>query len=380
MDKNSKSLFRFWKKFTFIWNSLCIVATIATLLWQLSNYINGEDMTVVEYKKFNNKEIDRYPSFGLCLTNGLIERKLNAFGANVQAYGAFLAGMFWNEDMLLIDYNKVSLDFDDFIVSYGVMNNKWDEIPTYVSANVNDSTIVKKPGFKEFSLFGVKCFTIDIPFKKDQKLLNAYIVLKTEIFPLGIRPPFGNNPLLDNMFVVVPHYSKQFYTQVNVGQTKWPVRDINSSKSYMMEFNVRNVEIFERRNKYKEPCLEDVPPHDDQIQQWVLDKVGCKPPYWNSISEMALCTKFSEMEAAAQLIFSAVFGDLESANYTKTLPCRTLEKVQYDVRDIDLGHENVSTVRLIFNLREYTYKQVKEVRSMDLQALVGNQNLTYSNL
>ena len=42
-----------WKYFKVIWIVLCIIATMSTTIWQLWSYVNGDDITVVGYKKFN---------------------------------------------------------------------------------------------------------------------------------------------------------------------------------------------------------------------------------------------------------------------------------------------------------------------------------------
>ena len=71
MGDLKRGSFPFWKLFKVAWNSICIIATIATVIWQLSNYIYGDDMTVVGFKRFNDKEIDVYPSIGFCFTVAL---------------------------------------------------------------------------------------------------------------------------------------------------------------------------------------------------------------------------------------------------------------------------------------------------------------------
>ena len=71
MGDLKRGSFPFWKLFKVTWNSICIIATIATVIWQLSNYIYGDDMTVVGFKRFNDKEIDVYPSIGFCFTVAL---------------------------------------------------------------------------------------------------------------------------------------------------------------------------------------------------------------------------------------------------------------------------------------------------------------------
>ena len=83
-----------------------------------------------------------------------------------------------------INYDDVSTDFSEHIVSYGMTTNQWDDIVLYnaTSNNERNTENMTKPGFKEFSIFGVRCFTIDIPFEKDLKLMRFWINLKNSIF------------------------------------------------------------------------------------------------------------------------------------------------------------------------------------------------------
>ena len=69
-----------------------------------------------------------------------------------------------------------------------------------------------------------------------------------------------------------------------------------------MQFDIRNVEVLEKRNKYMNPCTPGAPDVDAEIVENVLGETGCKPPYWNSSSSLPLCSKLDDMKKAADLI------------------------------------------------------------------------------
>ena len=380
MKENNQSCFQYGRYFKMLWSMCCVIATIFTVAMQISNYLNGHDATVVEYKKFNNEEIDVYPSIGICFSLALDEEKLKSYGLNRTIYSEFLSGNLNRtkntnvEELLKLDYDEISIDLEDIIIRYAVITNIWEQIILYDALNVtNKITLESAPGFKEHSMFAIKCFSIDIPFIKGEKLIKAFIEINSTIFPSGIRPANANDPLREDMFIVAPHYPKQFYRKLNVGQQNWPIRTQNSSKRYNMEFNVRNVEIQEHRNKYQEPCSEGLSDFDDEITNWIMNKIGCKPPYWKYLkSALPPCSTFLQLQNTGHLVLAAVFGALEMAQYNGEYPCRSLEKIQYDVHDIDFPNEkDDSKISLVFNFKEFTYKEVKSVRSMDLQALIG---------
>ena len=65
-----------WENFKITWNSICIIATISAVIWQLCTYIYGEDITVVHFSQFHGNEFDVYPSIGVCLTMALNNQAL----------------------------------------------------------------------------------------------------------------------------------------------------------------------------------------------------------------------------------------------------------------------------------------------------------------
>ena len=149
----------------------------------------------------------------------------------------------------------------------------------------------------------------------------------------------------------------------------------------MMEFNIRNAEVIVKRNKYDEPCTEDIPNYDHEIYKWIMNSVGCKPPYWKNFPlTLADCNTIDQLRHAKELLKLVFSGKFVEANYTGTLPCRSLERIQYDFSDIETPDSDMAkkhkvahaAVRMKFNFREFTYKEVKSVRSMDLQGLIGN--------
>ena len=142
-----------------------------------------------------------------------------------------------------------------------------------------------------------------------------------------------------------------------------------------MHFFVRGTEVLERRNKYRYPCTMDFPDFDNLIKESVLNEIGCKPPYWNSSSLLPLCTNQKKMKKSTNLITKLLYRDAERYATLKSLPCRGLERIQYDSVDEQLSDDDPAlngSLTILFEFMESTYKDLKHVRSMDLQALIGN--------
>ena len=357
------------------WALCCITATIFTVTLQCLSYFEDEDVTRLEYKRFQEDVKDLYPSIGFCFTMPIREERLRHYGLNVtpQAYSDFLTGKSLNEEMLKIDYDDVIQHLEQYILGYGYVNLKLEEV--LLTSSVKNITKKRSLGFREFSFLSAKCVRIDIPFNKSNPISYFFIALRTDIFIEGKRLDNPSDHLLkENQFIVALHYPNQLLGNIVTGIRKWPFRGNVTNRNYVMQFNIRNIEVSEKRNKYMTPCTHGVPDVDDEIMEKVLSETGCKPPYWNSSSSLPLCLKSEDMEKAANLIEGVAFGHVSRKKIIETPPCRTLEKQQFDVFDAPHpeNFEWKEEITMWFDFKELTYKEVKNIRSMDRQALVGN--------
>ena len=104
-----------------------------------------------------------------------------------------------------------------------------------------------------------------------------------------------------------------------------------------------------------------------------MESQGCKPPYWNSISALPPCRKMEQMKEMVLMYWNDNIDGKSNTFDAIGRPCRMLENVQYDMSDIDhldKANESFFEIRLMF--KAPTYKEIKRVRAMDLQALIGN--------
>ena len=381
------------RNFNKLWTMICVVAAVSTMTWQLMNYLSGQDSTIIEFKDFNKDKADIYPNIGICISmffdNNKLEQlakkfndKLNRFTYSMFLYGNQALG---NEKKFDVDYDAVSKDFENFIYKYSVTTDDWEEMVLYHEKNEPTKSLKNNPWFKVHSMFGQKCFSLNFPYKQGQKLTQAYLTVKPNIFPNNTRPSNVGSSISssqwDDMFAVALHYPNQLLRKIGTQQRNWPDRSNKRGKSYTMEFNIRNAEVIVKRNKYGEPCAEDIPNFDLEIYEWIMNSVGCKPPYWKNFPlTLADCNTIEQLRHVRQLLLLIYSGKFAEANYTGMLPCRSLERIQFDVSDIETPdsdmakrHEEAhSLVKLRFNFREFTYKEVKSVRSMDIQGLIGN--------
>ena len=86
-----------------------------------------------------------------------------------------------------------------------------------------------------------------------------------------------------------------------------------------------------------------------------------------------------QLQEIAILLNEAFHASSIGTFYTVETPCRSLERIFYDSIDVETPQFLIEknpwmneSVLMNFEFKEATYKEVKLVRGMDVQALIGN--------
>ena len=121
-----------------IFHLLCVVSTLV-LLWMCAwRYIENDSTSLVDFRTFQNQEKDIYPSFSLCFRGEGIFNEDNLNKNEIENYKQFLKGEIWDEEMLKIDYDEVTLNLVDYVEKVALQKNYAS--PNYYEWNQNNST------------------------------------------------------------------------------------------------------------------------------------------------------------------------------------------------------------------------------------------------
>merc|ERR1711894_26462 len=105
----------------------CLIATTSMLIFGGCKYFQNESTSLVNYQKYHDAEKDTYPSFSLCFKGENIYKKdeLNQkYGVDdVKKYVAFLKGLVWDDRMLKINYDDLTMDLKDHVTSIEVLSH-----------------------------------------------------------------------------------------------------------------------------------------------------------------------------------------------------------------------------------------------------------------
>ena len=111
------------KVFSYVSHLLCGIVTVGITVYSVYQYRLDEDVSRIEFKKFNSHKDHIYPTITLCFPKPFVEVKLATYGEGINgsSYANFLRGNLWDERMANIDYDDVSLKIEDYLL--GINNS-----------------------------------------------------------------------------------------------------------------------------------------------------------------------------------------------------------------------------------------------------------------
>ena len=95
-----------------------------------------------------------------------------------------------------------------------------------------------------------------------------------------------------------------------------------------MIFEVRNIDVITRRNKYDVPCVEDWRNYDQNFMKSLMNDIGCNPSHWKFDSNLPICSRLEQMKNISKQ--PATYA-VESA----TQPCRIIDRLDYTYTERD---------------------------------------------
>ena len=372
--------------------------------WRIYEYSLDKDLTKISFKRFHRRKDDVYPSISLCFFNPYLPDKLKEYDTNltVPQYTKFLQGKFWHQKLVDVEYENVTVDLKDYLLGYdiwysekGCMMRK-DRVKTeeqklpklnsmrpkirnkeqisYKSVDdINKNELGWKTPYVSSAEPNAKCFTIDIPFQSRKILRSFNIRIRTKIFRNNMRPSKYIYNVQDGTadgFMVLFHYPKQILNGKVKGKKNWPIREINDSKNYVMEFNLQNIEVVNNRKKGRTRCRNF--PFDQDIGelQKIVDMAGCVSPFMKiNNKNMSMCKTKEEMDDAYNAFLEY---DANRDDYVEDICCRYLTKFDLDYWEYELIKDDADYFNITINYIDSKYREVREIKAFNIYALFGN--------
>ena len=314
-----------WKALGDFFQIVCILGAASSLMWCCWEYSKNEDVVEVKFRKYADTPESVYPDITLCFESPFSDEKLNAYGEGISKakYKYFLMGEYFDERMLKIDYETVSLQFNTYLLG---------KILRYSSSNgkiIRDNSSIGS--ISSLPHVGAKCFTVHVP--NDRRVMRVTLQLKNTIFSTGFRPK--------NDFKVVFHYPDQLHKGWEFVIKNWPPRTRNGSKSYQTDINVKDMEVLRRRNRWNNRCEKNSMSTVNSMREKVMNLGGCIPPYWKDFisSKIPPCNTQDQLEHIRHFIRTVITGTGTFQN--EIPPCNEIQKIGYDFFDTDFDVKEI---------------------------------------
>ena len=344
-----------------VFKFLCILTTLSLVIWCGYEFNKNEDISEILFKTFHEDEDSIYPELTFAVPNRFNETALREYDEefNEFNYYGFLQGDDWNDKMLDVDFEKVSMRIEDYKIKTCFYKTMRD--------NIYDDC--KNGGaIQRFNALGFVFITLHFP--SDMIMQGATIMLRNSMFYDGQRPTNGQ-------FQVFFSYPNQLYRSISSRFYRWPARTNESSKDYIMRFTLKSMEVHRKRQKKNNHCYSMVD-YDRKIMETIIEESGCKPSMWYTNRSEPLCTTRESYQKMVSEHFDQ-FTRLKRRSRFYLDPCVSIEKLQ-----IEFAEENNPTeeaflndvddgwLKLIFDIAPHSFKEIKQTRKYSIQGLVGN--------
>ena len=307
---------------TSAFNVLCWAVSITVSVYWIHQYIQNEDLSIVNNKKFYQKRDDVFPVLSLCFKNPFPETYFENMGGKINTtdYVNFLKGQYHNDQLLTIDYRNASMDISEFVEEIYI---KWKN-GSY--KYYSDKSYTKQAFERTYSGYGFfniyedifyQCYGMNIPHESNIQVYS--VSSQNEVFLRTFTPK-------EYDFMTLLHYPKQLLTSIRSIIYKWVKRSPEAST--YISFRLTDMEVLHRRNKFDFPCSENWENYDQEIHEKHLADKGCRPPYLFSTKPFAPCVSVKEIKKSQ---FS-----IRADEYDTHPPCQSMDKIMFTYEEDDI--------------------------------------------
>ena len=351
----------------FVCHLICFITVLIYALINIRSFLQNEDLCEVSFKKFHNTKDDIYPSMTICQNTPFDQNRFDDGSddnVNISTYENYLVGkQNVSQKFANIKYKNVSIQLNNFLIkAYAV--EKTYSVRKGISLRQN----ITEQSWGSF--WGImKCFSFNVPFKKDVKLSSVNVELNNSIFPNnGQRPVDGWK---SGGIHVSFHYPKQFVRSFPTNKRHWQMKK-SEKNSHHIQFYVKDMEVLRKRQKKEEKCLEEGTLEiDDWFIRYVMNHVKCSTPYWSDKlalnSSIPVCNKKEQLRNITSRSFRFFYGSEESVS-----PCTEIVKISTDYAEPKDDNLDVNTTKISVYYRMDTYKEIKQMRAYTGMMLLGN--------
>ena len=122
-----------------------------------------------------------------------------------------------------------------------------------------------------------------------------------------------------------------------------------------------------RRNKRKQPCLEDQQNYDKTLIEDHVKSIGCRTPFQEVDIDVPICSTMEDMRLAQY--------DISLENFDDNLyprPCNSMESIKFSFEDNERREFKTGVVRFWPLKPTNHFKEIEQTKAIPFLDLVGN--------
>ena len=348
---------------------------------QVMHFLENDDATTIHYRRFNLSPKDKYPTYSICFTGSELywyqaKSLFDVFGVSPSKFEEMLKGqkgIRYDYDYASMLYNKTIVDLRNFAdVDIDKFSLKMSDILTGLKFVTDDDMASIRHGVgtpreeidKMFDGVSYKtpdaiCFTRASRDSVNTQRLYDWLAFSPSVLE---RPEFQ-----DVRLKIVVHYPQQLMRSFHNPAFQSTVRIWNKKYYNDVKIAISKVTILRKRPGSNVPCDDNLENDDEKLQQQIMNRIECTPPYWKRWdgmnSSLKVCKSDTKLRRAYSLILD--YKNILKSYYSPCIQMEILSK--FDRRQSKKGEEP----RITFLYEEADYEEVTNTRSFDFASFVS---------
>ena len=301
----------------------CMGIIIASITTFMSDFHDNKSTSLVDFKRFHETEIDNYPDFSLCIGGIWNTEKLKeTYGIeDVERYAKFLRGEVWDENLLQIDYDEVTVNMTELVNGMSLWMDIFLKPPAYTW---NRNSLIMESHISQLQTPDAKCLSLTLSPKTIEKLNRP--IDRVEISFQS------RNSSLYPLYAL--HYPEQgimgnFYLDNDFDKASFGFDSLGRKT-----FLINMIEIIRRRNTHEEPCQESSDKNDQYVIKKLMESVKCKPPYMKNEVEfrhLEVCNNSNDMKQT-HLNINSLYKK-KWIDFGLKKPCDQVQTISFNTKD-----------------------------------------------
>ena len=358
---------------------------------QVLHFLENDDATAIHYRRFNISPKDKYPTFSICFTGSEInwyhaESLFNIFGLLPSKFEEMIKGqkvIRYDYNYSSMMYNKLPVNLRDFPdVDIGTFSLKISDILTGLEFLTDDDMTStrhgtgsqgqeteKMPFYVGYKSPETVCFTRASKDLLSTQRIHDGLDLSTSVV--------GNPRFQDVLLQIFVHYPQQLLRSFHNPVFKFTFKDFYERITYAgnkkvyknVKISISKVRILRKRPGSNVPCDEHLENDDEKLEQQILHRIECTPPYWRRYtcvnSSAGICNSESQLQKANEWIRN--YKNVLKSYYA---PCNQMEissKWEFDRAESN-GEEDL---RITLLYEDTDYEEITNTKSFDFASLVS---------